>query len=71
LPGIDQLQKGQIQIQDEQDFEGLSQAKVQLWNQSQQDVWQDSVIADQGRTVYVTDQSQDCETGKVVQKYIK
>lgn len=68
---IDKVQEGKIVIQQEQTDpdQGQSQAQLKFW-QTQQS-FEDSLVVDQGQTLYVTEQSQDCPGGKVVQKYKK
>ncbi|MCA2962076.1 MAG: hypothetical protein IOD12_17630 [Silvanigrellales bacterium] len=68
---IDMVQQGKVVVQAEQTDagQGQSQAQVKFW-QTQQS-FEDSLVVDQGQTLYVTEQSQDCANGKVVQKYMK
>lgn len=68
---IDMVQQGKVVVQAEQTDagQGQSQAQVKFW-QTQQS-FEDSLVVDQGQTLYVTEQSQDCPNGKVVQKYKK
>jgi hypothetical protein len=51
--------------------QGQSQAKIKLPTQQQQGDFEQSLVVEQDKTLFVTQQDQDCPSGKTVQKYQK